>query len=105
MPKYQVDINGQNFLIEMEGKLGRYGFFTIRYVEAADAKAAENGAVEMIRTTQRLRELVRNGPDDPPIMDVTEIAELESFNKIENMEPGFIWYEEKPKRWWQFWKR
>ncbi len=105
MPKYQVEINGQNFLIDMEGQIARYGFFTTRFVEARDTADAENVAVQMLRETQRLRDLVRNGPDDPPIMDVTTIIELESFEGIENLEPGFAWYVESPKRWWQFWRR
>ena len=105
MPKYKVLINGANFLIEMDGRIAKYGFFTTRFVEATDADAAENTAVQMIRETQRLRDLVRNAPDDPPVMDVIGITELESFDGIENLEPGFAWYEESPKRWWQFWRR
>ncbi len=105
MPKYKVLINGANFLIEMDGRIAKYGFFTTRFVEATDADAAENTAVQMIRETQRLRDLVRNAPDDPPVMDVTDITEMESFDGIRNLEPGFAWYEESPKRWWQFWRR
>ena len=60
MPKYKVEINGANFLINMEGRTAKHGFFTIRFVEAPDSVAAENAAVQMIRETQRLRDLVRN---------------------------------------------
>jgi hypothetical protein len=38
-------------------------------------------------------------------MDVTSVIELESFDGIENLEPGIVWYEERPRGWWQFWKR
>jgi hypothetical protein len=105
MPKYKVEINGANFLIDMQGRRAKCGFFTIRFVEAPDAAAAENAAVEMIRETQRLRDVVRNGPDDPPVMDVIGIFEMESFDGIDNLEPGFVLYGEGPKRWWQFWRR
>jgi hypothetical protein len=105
MPKYKVEINGANFLIDMDGRMAKHGFFTTRFIEAADSGAAENAAVQMIRETQRLRDLVRNAPDDPPVMDVTEIDQMESFDGIENLEPGFVWHEERPKRWWQFWRR
>ena len=104
MAKYKIEINGANFLIDMEGRSAKHGFFTIRFVEAPDAAAAENAAVQMIRDTQRLRDLVRNAPDDPPIMDVIGITEMESFDVIENLEPGFMWFEERPRRWWQFWR-
>jgi hypothetical protein len=105
MPKYKVEINGVNFLIEMDGRTAKYGFFTNRFLEAPDAAAAENASVQMIRETQRLRDIVRNTPDDPPIMDVIGITEIGSFAGFENLEQGFVWYEEKPRRWWQFWKR
>jgi hypothetical protein len=105
MPKYKVEIHGANFLIEMDGRPAKHGFFTTRFVEAPDAAAAENAAVQMIRETQRLRDLVRNVPDDPPIMDVLAITELESFVGIEHLDPGFMWFEERPRRWWRFWRR
>jgi acetolactate synthase regulatory subunit len=105
MPKYRVDISGANFLIDIAGRTAKYGFFTTRFVESADSIDAQNSAVQLIRETQRLRDLVRNALDDPPFMDVTSISELESFDGIENLEPGFVWYEERPKRWWQIWRR
>jgi hypothetical protein len=105
MPKYKVEINGQNFLIDAAGHVAKHGFYTIRFVEAIDPAAAENSAVQMIRETPGLRDLVRNTSDDPPVMDVDQIVELESFDGIEHREPGFVWYAESPRRWWQFWKR
>jgi hypothetical protein len=105
MPKYQVEINGQNFLLDVEGRVARHGFFTTRFVEAVDPTAAENAAVRMMRETQRLRDLVRNTSDDPPVMDVVQVVGLDSFNGVENREPGFVWYPESPRRWWQFWKQ
>jgi hypothetical protein len=105
MSAYRVMINGQNFLVEMDGRLAKYGFFTARIVESPDPIAAEYAAVQMIRETQRLRDLVRNEPGDPPVMHVTSIVELESGDEIEDREPGFVWYEERPRRWWQFWRR
>jgi len=105
MPKYVIEINGRNFLVAMEDRIAKHGFFAIRFVEAADPKGAEETAVRMIRETQSLRDLVRNSSEDPPFMDVTEIEEMDSFDAVENLEPGFIWYEEAARHWWQFWKR
>jgi hypothetical protein len=75
------------------------------FVHGDDPVAAEQAAVQMIHETRRLRDLVRNDPGDPPMMDVTSIVELESDEGIENREPGFVWYEERPRRWWQFRRR
>jgi hypothetical protein len=105
MLKYQVEINGRNFLINVDGHVARHGFFTFRFVEASDATSAEFLAVEMIRKAPHVRSVVMNVPDDPPLMDVTQVLELNSFEGIENLEPGFIWYSESPRRWWQFWRR
>jgi hypothetical protein len=33
-------------------------------------------AVQKVRETERLRQLVRNAPNDPPVMDVDAIVEL-----------------------------
>jgi acetolactate synthase regulatory subunit len=104
MLMYQVEINGRNFLLDVEGQVAKHGFFTICFVEAEDPAAAENTAIRIIRETQKLRDLMRNASNDPPVMDVTQIIEVGSFNQIENPEPGFVWYVENPKLWWQFWK-
>jgi hypothetical protein len=105
MPKYQVEINGQNFLLEFDGRVAKHGFFTTRFVEASDPTDAENAAVQMIRETRRLRDILRNTSDNPPVMDVVQIVELNSFDGIEERKPGFVWHPENPRRWWQFWKR
>lgn len=104
-PAYRVMIHGQNFLVETDGRVAKYEFFTTPIVESPDPVAAEHAAIQMIRETQRLRELVRNDPGDPPVMDVTSIAGPEAGEQIEDRESGFVWYEERLRRWWQFWRR
>jgi hypothetical protein len=91
MPQYRVDINGQNFLVLADGRAGKYGFFTTRFVEAPDSAAAEEEAVRVIRETRRLRELVRNAPDDPPLLDVTAVTELDYYD---DRVLGLAWYPE-----------
>jgi len=104
MPKYVVQVEGRNFLVERDGKTERHGFFTVQFIEAADVEAAKNAAVEAIRNTESLRDVVRNASDDPPVLDVTRALETESFGEVECRDPGFAWYKEHPKRWWQFWR-
>lgn len=105
MPGYQVEINGRNFLLDVRGGAVKHGFFAIRFVEAVNPAAAEDAAVQLIRETPRPRDLVRNTPDDPRVMDVTQVVELAPFDGVEEPEPGFVWYPEGPRRWWQFWRR
>ena len=47
--------------------------------------------------------MVRNTPEDPPVMDVTSIDMVETLPHIR--EQGLVFYEENPKRWWQIWRR
>jgi hypothetical protein len=104
MPKYRVQIDAKNLLIDMGGNLAKYGFLTFRLIEAGDSRAAENAAIQMIREDQELQSILRNATGDPPFMDVKESAEVESLDGIDN-KMGRIWYEMNPKRWWQFWRR
>ncbi len=76
VPNYRVQIDGQNFLIDMDGAVDKYGFITWRVVQAAEPHAAEKAAVEMLRNDQSLHRLTLNDPGDPPVMDVLEIEEL-----------------------------
>ena len=71
LKKYCVEINGPNFLISVDGCIAKYGFFTVRFIEARDHSAAESLAVESIRGSRSLRGLVKNGPTDPPVIYVT----------------------------------
>jgi len=103
MPKYVAQIEGRNFLINVDGQIGKQGFFTFRYVEAADPAAAELMAVQKVRETEDLRGLVQNAADDPPVMELVSLTEVESFDGLERAE-GLILYSETPRRWWQFWK-
>ena len=98
MNKYQIEINGKNFLIDMNGEVSKYGFITYRYIEANDPQEAELQVMQMLRETEKLRNMVQNTKEDPPEMYMTEIEEIESFDQIEEMEPGFIWYKEQEKK-------
>ncbi len=102
MPKYVVQIDAQNFLVDVGGKAAKHGFITFKCVEAEDPQSAELAAIQTIRDDQDLRPLVQNAKEDPPHMSLLSIDEVESFDEIDGC--GKIWYEMNPKRWWQFWR-
>jgi hypothetical protein len=104
MPIYVFRILGENFHATIDDKQATYGFFTYRVAEADDATTAENHAMQMLRDDEGLRELVQNPADDPPTMRIDDTYEIERHEDFEDAE-GFIWFEMKPKRWWQFWRR
>lgn len=104
MPAYRVQIHGENFLVELEGDWAKYGFLTVRDVVAESPAAAESLAVQMIRDDPKLRPLVQNATDDPPTMQLEDLAEIDAPSPA--TPTGFIWYRMQPvRRWWQFWKR
>ena len=93
MGKYSVTINGQNFLVNLDGETRKLGFLTVRHVEAGSPEEAELAAVQMVRDDQELRAMVLNNRDDPPTMDVDEIVELKTFDGADSSTPGRAWYD------------
>ena len=92
MKKYKVIVEGNNFLIRFEDKIKKYGFFTVRFVEAQNEAEAETKVIEMLRNDANLVALVRNEETDPPMMYAEEIEEVKSFGKFSVPGTGFAWY-------------
>jgi hypothetical protein len=105
MPTYVVQVHGRNFLVDLEGRVAKRGFLTFRVVDVSEPAAAETAAIESVRTTQSLRDLVRNEASDPPVMEIEELREFEPGGAPKDVPTGFVWYEDSPKRWWQFWRQ
>ena len=55
MAWYRVMIRGENFFLDLNEGVKRYGFYTPRFVEAHDPEDAERQAVERIRNDAELR--------------------------------------------------
>jgi hypothetical protein len=49
MKKYKVFVHGQNFLLNLDGKAEKVGFYTTRFVEANDDNEAEENAISTLR--------------------------------------------------------
>ena len=96
MKKFRVLVRGENFLLESEGAVKRFGFYTTRFVEALDKDEAERRAVESLRQEDRLRGGVLNDQSDPPMLFAEEIDEISSFEAIEDRSPGLAFYEDQP---------
>ena len=80
--------------MESEGAIKRFGFYTTRFIEAADETEAEHRTMATLRKEDRLRGKVRNDPSDPPMLFAEEIIEIASFEGVENGEPGLAFYED-----------
>jgi hypothetical protein len=97
MRKFLVRLNGRNFLALLNNDTPRKcGFYSNRYVEADDERAAELAAVNQLRAKESLVSVVRNPPDDPPLIHLVEITEIASFDGVKSLDQGIIWYPENP---------
>ena len=67
-------MNGRNFWLEFEGEPRKVGFYTTRFVEAQDSQAAENFAIQMLRSDSTLQRVL-NDHSDPPIIYAEEVEE------------------------------
>jgi hypothetical protein len=92
MSRYRVLINGENFLLNFDGRPRKSGFYVTRFVDAADSEDAENAAVASLRDDAALKGLVLNSRDDPPTLYADEVEELEAYDPDENVDTGFSWY-------------
>ncbi len=95
MKKYKVLIEGGNCLLHAQKSPQKYGFFTTRFIEAQDSSNAEKIAIDLIRG--ELLEKVLNDPSDPPLLSLSEIREVESFDNHLVPGTGFTWYPEPEK--------
>ena len=94
MKKYRVFLQGKNFLLNIDDKTEKIGFYTTRFVEANDELEAENKSVELIRNDPQLRQLVLNEKDDPPTIYQEDIEELSDFDGIKTPGAGYTFYPE-----------
>jgi hypothetical protein len=97
MPVYRVSVNGENFFFAMDGKLGKHGFFTHRWVVAENADEAASMATNIVwhDLNQRLGTLVKNDSTDPLrllLYGIIESSAVEMDRKC-----GFVWYAMDPE--------
>ena len=94
MKKYKILIRGENFLINLDGKGQKFGFYTTAFVEGQDEEQAEQRAIGLLRDDKEFRQSVLNEKSDAPMMFVDEIAELESFEGLNLPRTGFSFFPE-----------
>ena len=85
---FRVLINGQNFHLATNEGTRRMGFYTTRFVSARDYDHAETVAVNVIRDDDDLQLTVVNPRDDPPMVYVIEMHEVDALQPAS----GFTFY-------------
>ncbi len=94
MPKYLVVLHGKNFRMRGDGVAKTFGFFQNIYVESVDPEQAELDAVELARDSDELKSALINPREDPPMLYLDEMFELESFDGVERRVQGRVFYDE-----------
>ena len=95
MKKFGVLLRGENFFLREDGTTKRFGFYATRFVDAVDNGDAEQLAVELTRQDVKLRSNVLNDSSDPPMLFADEIEEMESFDVVESLTPGLVFFVEE----------
>lgn len=90
--KYKVFVRGENFLLKLDGKAGKVGFYTTRFVEARNDHEAEENAISALRNDPTLRQGVLNEKSDAPMLFAEEIVELDSFDGLTLPGTGLSFY-------------
>ena len=98
MRKYWVFLRGENFFLKVEEEVKRMGFYTTRFLVAADEGQTEERAVKSLREDENLRKAIVNDRSDPPLLFAEEIEELSSFDGVENPSQGLVFFEDAPTR-------
>jgi len=101
MATYRALIEGKNFLLSQDGKIARHGFYQTVFVGAPDPASAESEALNKVRSDEALRAQTQNAADDPPMLHVESLVELDG-GEVPESPRGRTYYLEK--QWWQFWK-
>jgi hypothetical protein len=79
LPLYRITIHGRNFRLKVDGKWEKFGFYTLRFAEAADAAIAEQVALEDFRQSPKYQDLIErlvNAENDPPVVSREEITQV-----------------------------
>ncbi len=66
MKCFQVDLKGENFLLNLDGEPRKFGFTLSRYLRAENAAVAEKTAIILARQLPTLKQVLVGDNEDPP---------------------------------------
>jgi hypothetical protein len=91
MAWFRCFIRGENFPGPLVGEAGAVGFYVTRFVEAADAEAAEVAALQTLRAEPKLSPPSGYTPSGKARVFFEEIAEL-AADQVPQVQPGLVWH-------------
>jgi hypothetical protein len=84
MKNFKVQLHGKNFLLNLDGEIKKYGFYTTIFVKAENPQKAEKMAVILTHQNPNLRETVLNESADRPKINSEKIKEVNFLNFFAN---------------------
>ena len=76
MKRFKVKLHGENFLLNLDGELKKFGFYATKFVKAENPQEAEKNAIILIYQNPNLRDAVLNVNADRPTINLEEIKEV-----------------------------
>mgnify|MGYP001571397575 CR=1 FL=1 len=95
---YGVLVEGRNYLMAMDDKTGKYGFFTTVFVSARSPRAAGHAAIQRVLRDPALNASMRNATDDPAWLRVTHLTSLASRMSGPRTRTGLCWFPDASRR-------
>ena len=101
MPKYQLTVNGENFLVQFHAThvRAKHGFVTKFLLEADTPDGAAAAAIKDLNADSDILDVMRNTSDDPPTLTIKDIHEIPDWpKKIARPRLALVWYPEEEAR-------
>ena len=102
MKKYRLLMNGSNYLMAVDGKTVRQGFFQNMIIKADSPRQAERQAISRIWHDGELKAQTLNPPENPQKVALHTLWELDVAYDDSRIDMERTFYPEK--KWWEFWK-
>ncbi len=95
MKRFKVQLHGENFLLNLDGVLKKYGFYATRFIKAKDSQVAEKIAIILTHQNPNLKGTVLTENAERPQINLKEIKEV-GFLKffIKKSKADFTFYSE-----------
>jgi hypothetical protein len=88
---FRVFVQGDNFLVRIEGHSGKFGFYVTRFVDAADIVDARTRSLQELRNEIAEKAILLNEKSDAPELVVERIEEIDPSERPD-ADPGFVWF-------------
>ncbi|MBW2568028.1 MAG: hypothetical protein JRD93_01320 [Deltaproteobacteria bacterium] len=76
MKRFKVQLHGENFLLNLDGVLKKYGFYATIFIKAKDSREAEKIAIILTHQNPNLKGIALTENADRPKINLKEIKEV-----------------------------